>query len=204
MPPPDAHTNLEGILNRMFSKDNALRNDVENGLLHWDRCSGILTQFMQQYSRCKPLVHAEVQVLEYFYTEGLQFAGNDRYVACSKPSCFCCRLYFKYHPSRMVMPAESHQNVWPNWGIPKIEGFNKADVASNRQRDIMNQIIQQCREEIIFQVLQRATPIAWHPDSQTAISDVPLPFENALLHDTKSVDAKFEEGYESEEGGVLL
>lgn len=205
MPPPDSHTNLEGILNRMLRKDDAQRKDIEDGLFFWDRCSGIFSRFTQQYSRCRPVVHAEVQALEYFYTNGLKYAGNDRYVACSKPSCFCCLLYFKHHPSRVVIPAESHQKVWPNWGLPKIEKFKKGDVASNRQRDLVNKIAQTCREEIIFQVLGRSSLHPWHPDSQTAISDVPLVVQNTSSQNSvERTKLDSEEDYSPKKGGVSL
>ncbi len=38
-------------------------------------------------------VHAETLMMEHFYFNQLHFFGNDRYIGCSKPSCYYCDLW---------------------------------------------------------------------------------------------------------------
>lgn len=64
-----------------------------------------------------PKPHAEVVVLDWFSRNGLCFLDDDRYIACSKPSCHCCALYFQYHPGR-ILPRRSHGNIWVQWCVP--------------------------------------------------------------------------------------
>lgn len=171
VPPPtsDNHTTLDGILNRML-KSNHERSEIEESLLYMDTQFGIFGQFMKKHADCEPQVHAEVQVLEYFYKMKLPFAGNDRYIACSKPACLCCKMYFKYHPARMVKP-ESHNKVWSNWGPPLVEQYSKNDPESRQQRDILNKMTENIRSKAIAQILGHAPPARWHSDSRTGITE---------------------------------
>lgn len=171
VPPPtsDNHTTLDGILNRML-KNNHERPEIENSLFLMDTKFGIFGQFMKQYKDCEPQVHAEVQVLEYFYKMKLSFVENDRYIACSKPACLCCKMYFKYHPARMVKP-ESHNKVWVNWGPPLVKQYSKDDPESRQQLDILNKMTENIRSKAIAQILGHASPARWHPDSWTGITE---------------------------------
>ena len=170
-PSPDVHTNLDGILNRMLGKNHKERSEIERGLHYLNSIKGIFSQFLAEYNGLNPRVHAEVQVLENFYNNQLVFAGNDRFIACSKPACLCCEMYFKYHPARMVVP-ESHRKVWINWGPPLIRDYSKTNPAAIEQRYIVNKIIDDISELIISQVLEQVSASHWHPDSRTGISDL--------------------------------
>lgn len=170
-PTPDSHTTLSGILNRMLKKNDPERPEIERTLLYMNSQSGIFERFMTQYQRCKPLVHAEVQVLEHFYKMELSFVGNDRYIACSKPACLCCEMYFKYHPARMVVP-ESHRKVWTKWGPPLVEKSTGGDdTESKRQLYILNKMIEEVRDIAISQILGQSSTFPWHPDSRTGITE---------------------------------
>ena len=166
----DSHSTLRGILNRMLNKDDPERPVIESTLLNMDAQSGIFGDFLAQYERCTPQVHSEVQVLEHFYKMKLSFVRNDRYIACSKPACLCCELYFKHHPTRMVVP-ESHRKVWVNWGPPSVEGLIKSDPEYVRQRDTINRITQEIRSDVIAQILGHSSAVHWHPDSWTGITE---------------------------------
>ncbi|KAJ5788525.1 hypothetical protein N7457_003515 [Penicillium paradoxum] len=171
-PVRDSQTNLRGILNRMYRTTGEERKIVEDGLLYLDRTSNfmIFEHFMDQYEQSHPLVHAEVQVLELFHKGELSFAYGDRFVACSKPACLCCELYFKHHPARMVVPS-SHRKVWTKWSPPLVKTFAKDDMVAREQTEIMNKIIQELRGQIIDQVLRRSQASRWHPDSKTCITE---------------------------------
>ena len=62
----------------------------------------------------QPMVHAEIAVLEHFHAHGFAFLNNDRYIGCSKPSCYCCQWYMSSHPMKL-QPRLCHGNVWIKW-----------------------------------------------------------------------------------------
>lgn len=169
-PKPDSHTTLNGVLNRMSKMEDPEKAEVEKMLLYRNTQSKLFETFLAQYERCIPQVHAEVQVLEFFYDRKLAFAGRDRYIACSKPACLCCELYFKHHPARMVVP-ESHRKVWTKWGPPLVENFAKNGGPSNRQRDILNKMTGELRNAAVAELLGQSVGGPWHPDSCTAITE---------------------------------
>lgn len=166
----DAHVSFPGILGRMFGKDDPRKDEVAEAMLRFDDTSErtALAGFVNVYANCKPVVHAEVQLLEHFYRGGLRFVEGDRYIACSKPACFCCKLYFEHHPAGMVVP-QSHQNVWVNWAPPRVDNFQKGDAASDEQRDVMNEMIKVLRRDVVRQVLRISQLPGWHPDSVSGI-----------------------------------
>ena len=170
-PARDSHTTLDGVLNRMFGQGDAEKSEVKRMLLETDRqrSYALFATFLDQYESSAPQVHAEIRVLEHFYKHRLAFVDQDRYVGCSKPSCTCCMLYFKHHPARMVMP-ESHQKLWPNWAPPLVGAYQKGDMDSDRQRNIMNKIIRDLRDDFIQEVLACSVPPDWHPDSLSGYS----------------------------------
>lgn len=170
-PNPDNHTNLDGIVGRMYGNDNDTLMMVKRSLIRLNDQSGKtrFTNYMNQYRRWKPSVHAEICILEHFYNGNLDFVEGDKYVCCSKPACFCCRLYFKYHPSRPMIP-ESHQKIYVNWRPPLISNFRKDDVFSNRQRDLMQKMIEAVREDVADEAAGRTVSPRWHADSTTGMS----------------------------------
>lgn len=64
-----------------------------------------------------PVPHAETQVLHHLFVRELRFVGGDRYVGCSKPSCYSCAKYFHFHPMR-ARTGRIHNNVWMKWCLP--------------------------------------------------------------------------------------
>ncbi|KAI0126794.1 hypothetical protein BJ170DRAFT_596365 [Xylariales sp. AK1849] len=170
-PEPDNHTTLHGILNRMISSDDdsVLSNYVES-LTDMDQKLKILERIKGQYrdEKFKPCVHAEIQVLEHFYKEKLQYAQGDRYIGCSKPACFSCHLYIRIHPAGCVAP-QTHQNIYLNWGPPALQGRSN-DEGYTQQRDILNEMLKSIRREALGQIDRKAAAFKWHPDSQTGIT----------------------------------
>ncbi|CAG8105909.1 unnamed protein product [Penicillium salamii] len=172
VPPPicDSHTNLRGILNRMFKENSEERDMLKDGLLHLNKVGGIFNTFLRQYNGSALEVHAEVQVLEYFWKMRMSFAGEDRFIACSKPACVCCELYFEYHPAR-VMVSSSHRKVWKKWSPPYIEQFDNKHPAARQQRDVLNKMTENLREQVRCHVIQCLPSKRWHPDSITNITE---------------------------------
>lgn len=208
----DSHTNLRGIVNRMFAQDDAERTLIEDGLIYINKTSGIFDKFMSQYQSPNPQVHAEVQLLEHFYKERLSFVDDDRFIACSKPACLCCELYFKYHPARMVVPS-SHCKVWTSWSPPYVPQFTKKDPESRLQRKLLSQVTKDLREQIIRQVLERSRSSRWHPDSRTGITET-YPGrifgirqgqgDESSEEPSEDTEGGQDPGLDSDDGGVLL
>lgn len=65
----------------------------------------------------KHWIHAELLVLDHFWVRNLEFVGGDRFIACSKPACYCFYHYIKNHPGGFVSPA-SHSNCYFSWAPP--------------------------------------------------------------------------------------
>ncbi|KAK1143894.1 hypothetical protein N8T08_006009 [Aspergillus melleus] len=225
-PLPDSLTTMPGIVKRMLNKDDPERIEIERKLLYRNTQSGVFECFMKLYENCSPSVHAEIRVLEHFHRTNLSFVADDRYIACSKPACLCCQLYFKYHPARMVVP-ESHCKIWTNWGPPLVTRPIKNDLEFKRQRDILNQMIADLRRSVIGDILGNSPAHRWHPDSQTGTAgkgyiistskclgnpdavNTPVHLEPktkamVVTGDSNQLVESRDEGYQSEDGGIRI
>ncbi|KAI0135714.1 hypothetical protein F4814DRAFT_444527 [Daldinia grandis] len=184
-PPPqaDSLTELHSILKRMLPANDPKLGEYAEGLASLDRKFQITKRIREEYDNknFQPRVHAEVQILEHFYKNQLCYVGNDRYIGCSKPACYCCHLYFRHHKARPVEP-ESHQKIYLNWGVPALPEGSKSP-GYNMQRDLMNKMLETIREDALAQIIRQAMPSKWHPDSLTGItiSTRALPAEKVRL-----------------------
>jgi hypothetical protein len=153
-PPPRKSTNVEAALKRMLPANAPGFEAYRQALALMDK-------------PFNTTIHAEVQVLHHFDENDKQFAGGDKYIACSKPACFCCHLYFRHHPGGFVEPR-SHHKIYLNWQPPGVE----SDIIGkkNQLRDILNLMIADIRRDALGQITERAAPRGYHPDSITGIS----------------------------------
>ncbi|KAF2644767.1 hypothetical protein P280DRAFT_358224, partial [Massarina eburnea CBS 473.64] len=163
-------TSLESIIGRMLPANSPDLDRYRRTLVEMDAKYKLSSQFLKNYSSStlKPRVHAEVQLMDQFYKNSWPFPDNDRYIACSKPACFCCKLYFQHHPGHFEKPA-SHNKMYLNWRPPGSDNGCDATNAK-RQRDILNSITADIRREALRQIDEKAAPHAWHPDSVTGIT----------------------------------
>jgi len=170
-PLADSRTTLQGICNRLFrDPDDPRKRATEDALEEMDRKYDLLPKILEQYEspNFRPRVHAEVQVVEYFHNNNLIWADEDRYIGCSKPACFCCQLYLRYHPARPVEP-QSHKKIYLKWGPPLLT-YAFRDKGFVHQRDILNKMVEDLRNDLIEQIQEKRGPHKWHPDSHTAIT----------------------------------
>ncbi|KUJ09327.1 uncharacterized protein LY89DRAFT_555967, partial [Mollisia scopiformis] len=116
----------------------------------------------------RPKVHAELLVLDHFWTQSLEFLDGDRFIACSKPACYCCYHYIAAHPGRFEVPP-SHNNCWIRWRAPDIFDSTRQDLLKTRE-DILNAMAKKIRIEVLEQIRERRGPRANRPDSLTEIS----------------------------------
>lgn len=119
-PPADARTNLEGVIKRMLPKDIGRAETMMRRLR--DATAPVFDldeEFLSKYTRktFRPRSHAEVMLHEHFSTNALSFYGDDEFVGSSKPSCYCCDLYFRFHRGP-IATRHTHGNVWPKWCLP--------------------------------------------------------------------------------------
>jgi hypothetical protein len=171
MPPPDDLTKADKILIRMLPANSTELEHYQQSFADMNSRFQVFGRFMENYTQPdkNSCVHAEVQVLEHFYAQKMNFAGDDPYVACSKPACFCCLLYFRHHPGHFVEPV-SHNKIYLNWRPPD---FNTSigTISPNHLRDILNAMNQDIRKEALRQVRGQTAPKAWHPDSITGVTE---------------------------------
>jgi len=184
--PMDDMTTLNGIIVRMLPKDSPELEYYKEALEHMDNSFQLSTRLLENLKNpnFSPRVHCEVQVLEHFHKNKLQFLELDRYIACSKDACYCCKLYFRYHPGNFVEP-NCHHKIYLNWKPPEVDGNDK----SHTQRDILNKMINDIRREALDQISQRRAAQRWHPDSRTGITMSVLIENHDSLHDVSAEQA---------------
>ncbi|KAI1813515.1 hypothetical protein GGS20DRAFT_586459 [Poronia punctata] len=178
---PDAESDISirGIMNRMLPKGVLLSEPeyMEAAELMNSRHQ-IVEKFRKFYDDkdFKPVIHAEIQVLEHFWDRQPQkrrrflggILGEDRYIGCSKSACYCCHLYIASHPAACVVPQTSRK-AYINWGLRALPA-GSLDADFPHQLEMVNNINQTIRKEALDQIRRKASASAWHPDSQTGFT----------------------------------
>jgi hypothetical protein len=172
VPVTDGLRNLDSILRRMLPADDPRLEDLQAYLGQLDGSMRLEDAIRAMYDdeERHHNVHAEIQLLEEFHRNQRQFVGHDRYIACSKLACLCCKLYFKWHPGRFVEP-ESHQKTYLNWrpiGLP--EGGESEHWPD--QRRVLANLSKELSNLVEEQIVTQQQPTPWQPDSITNITAV--------------------------------
>ena len=169
-PAADSHTHLDGVLRRMLPANESLRHKQVLEAIHDNRVVDLSSDFLKAYNddTFRSRVHAELLVPEQFHHNSLEFFNHERYVGCSKPSCYCCNLYMKCHPGTFNTRA-SHGNLWTNWR-PSISPGSSAVAFDKHTRDILNEMVKHIRKAALDQILSKMTRRQKLPDSATGIS----------------------------------
>jgi hypothetical protein len=119
-PLEDHKTNLHAVFGRILPKKDDSQQALEK-LRKSMLLSGLDVdqEFKEEYrvKSFRPRMHAEMLLLEHFWTNELRFFNDDLYVGSSKPSCYCCDLYFRFHSSE-ITTRPTHGNVWSKWRLP--------------------------------------------------------------------------------------
>lgn len=183
--PRDHMTTLEGILVRMLPKDSPELERYREDLKHMENKFQLSKRLLENYQdpNFRPRVHCEIQVLQHFHSNKLQFLEFDRFIACSKDSCYCCQLYFRYHPGNFVEP-NCHNNIYLNWKAPDADRNDKP----HTQRDILNKMICQIRRDALDQIAQRRPVHRWHSDLHIGITTSLLDEQPSIPSDGGSED----------------
>lgn len=90
-----------------------------------DSLEGIAPHF-QAYKeeRIRSQIHAEIAIAQLFSRQDLQFVAADRYIGCSKKSCYACSLYLQHHRDDFAA-RPTHGNVYRVWALPRHEDSGK-------------------------------------------------------------------------------
>jgi hypothetical protein len=168
-PQLDRKTTLDRMIVRMLPEHSPELQLYQQALAEMNSKYQLEDRFLKSWRdpNFRPRVHAEIMVLEHFYDLNLTFADFDRYIACSKPACYCCSLYIRHHPGNFVEPA-THNNVWLNWKPP--DPKPECTVSERIQRDILNLMTRDVRRAALDQIMRRHAPYAKRPDSVTGIT----------------------------------
>ncbi|OAX85471.1 hypothetical protein ACJ72_00150 [Emergomyces africanus] len=170
---------LDKVLVRMLPAKCPELEFYQQKLRKMDETTQLLSRFLAPYRNLniRPRVHAEIQVLEFFHAKALRFQDSDRYIACSKSACYCCKLYFRHHPGKFEEPR-SHCKIYLNWRPPDVNiptdsgGANgEEDIEGQiRQRNILNAMIKNIRDDAFYEIEGKQGRPNWHPDSCTGIT----------------------------------
>lgn len=96
----------------------------------------------------RPVVHAEIILADHIFANDLQFIRNDRYIRCSKPSCYNCHLYLDLHPGDLCK-RPTHGNIWIKWS----PGVACLDV--HRSGDLFKKMMSHVSMDIVASLLDR-------------------------------------------------
>ncbi|RGP77966.1 hypothetical protein FLONG3_3923 [Fusarium longipes] len=172
VPMSDGLRNLASISRRMLRADDPRLEDIQSYLEQLDGSMNLEDRIRTMYDdeERQHNVHAEIQVLEEFHRNQRIFVGRDRYIACSKLACLCCKFYFRFHPGRFVEP-ESHQKAYLNWRpIDLPEGGR--DNHWPDQRRVLGHLSKELSNLVEEQIVTQQQPTPWQPDSITNITEV--------------------------------
>ena len=163
--PLDFEADPQTILNRIFPnyKDTSILSNAVS------RIQGA-SKLVKRYQLRPPIPHphAESKILNHFFLHGFEFVKGDRYVGCSKPSCYCCKQYFHYHPAKAHI-GRTHDNVWIKWSLPSplIRKHGEVDRESLR---MMRLIADTMRNDITALIVADRAPLVAMFDSTTGLT----------------------------------
>lgn len=192
VPCVDHLTGLEGVVRRILPVNaEAIARELTTALTDLNEVAEIGDSFREAYMNMTPRPHAELLVLEKFHHDKLEFVHDDKYIGCSKPSCYCCYLYIQSHPGQFS-PRPSHGNLWINWAppipLPNTPTRGAGNGTFSRLQDhhtfkMLQQMLVSIRTDLKEQILSKRPKRARLPDSTTGVSSVLALANQALLQD---------------------
>lgn len=111
----------------------------------------------------EPFIHAEVLIADHIYINDLRFVHNDKYIGCSKPSCYGCHLYLELHPGDFHN-RPCHGNLYLKWS-PGLAGLDP-----NRGGNLFEKMLHRIRRDIRESVLSQTQTTNKLPDSSSGLS----------------------------------
>jgi hypothetical protein len=211
-PIPHAGLTLKAIAKRMFPANSIELQEVSEALQYLDDKGSIMSRIQQHYrsNDWQPRVHAELILLVALNQSKPRFYDDDKYIACSKPACFCCFHYICSHTGGFAHPP-CHNKVYLNWQPPELT--TSLESQHSQQHDIMIKLTDQVRQAVVQRVLNANRSMKWHPDSSTGItpSAIMLVGQSLSATEIQTLDdfrSTFSQNIsdieDDEEGGVAL
>ncbi|KAK3678161.1 hypothetical protein LTR78_002257 [Recurvomyces mirabilis] len=173
-PAPSAYPGLtsSGISNRVFPSSSSTELQDFQAVLQRLEDQGMrLIDGVRDYYASKdwrPKVHAELTLLEALHAHQGNFFDNDKYIACSKPACFCCYHYICAHPGGFARP-DCHNKVYHSWQPPALPSTTSSKLKDEQSR-VMNSLVQQVRQAVVEKVSNIRRYAKWHADSTTGLT----------------------------------
>ena len=168
-PKAEEGTELRAVLERMLPKYDSTQLEQVLQRSQAPGSAKIANMFSDKFAAPKfqPRIHVELVLLEHFHSRNLEFLRQDRYIGCSKASCYCCGLYMKHHPGRYES-RPCHGNVWVKWSAPVSSLEN--DDSTQLTRAILKSMTKDMQKDLEYYVLSGPRWRRKMPDSTTAIS----------------------------------
>jgi hypothetical protein len=107
---------------------------------------GNLYERLSRVCSFKTRVHAELLVLEKFRFNGWEFVAGDRYIGCSKPSCFCCYYYINFLPERYSVSG-CYNKIYTYWRALDLTGVQDLEAVKARE-NALNTVVAKLRAEV--------------------------------------------------------
>jgi len=169
-------SNADAILGRMLS-DVAAIQQYRARLTEYSAIID-LDKALKDVCDIRARVHAEVILVDKIRSiPGFRFFHNDRYVGCSKPSCFCCWHYLNALPERFILNG-CHQKIYVKWrpnDIVQADPTNSLALAQMRKQEkerekATDRLIHVVREEVLRHIDEQPRRHQCHFDSVTGVS----------------------------------
>ena len=109
-------------------------------------------------------LHAEAAMAHFFFSGRRRFAGEDRYIGCSKASCSSCEVYLQFHPGQFEQRPH-HGNTWTQWRFP---GWS--DTPEPEMVTLMQRMIETIQNDIKRSVISGSQGHKFTLDSSTNMS----------------------------------
>jgi len=177
---PDAShlTDFDDLVKRMLpAHEQTFAIELSQTLTSMEAVADVKNRFLDVYSKVRPRPHAELLVLEHFHRNKFEFVADDRYIGCSKPSCYCCHHYMQLHPGGFA-PRPCHGNLWINWAppvpLPLMKSLHnkKSRPQENHTFRMIQEMIPRIRQDLREKILSKRPKRAKVPDSTTGMSSV--------------------------------
>lgn len=171
LPPADPLTNFNSILVRMGVEDPR-SDEYRRALAKLDVNHGLFCRFLHNYKsgNIQPFVHAEMQILDLFHTKQYSFIGDDRFIACSRPSCWSCSTYFTSHPAGVELSA-TNRSICLSWRPPFDEDQSEVSIEKGRSCT-MDEFNKRSRREALRQLLKSSSIPPGRPGFPTIAPDL--------------------------------
>lgn len=161
----------EGILHRMFSQADR-EEQLRQNLYQIASMNELPRQLHRYAETIFTQVHPELLIINYFDMLGSSdfFDNSDKYIACSRASCYLCCQYTSSHPKRYtVEPASKEIDL--HWRLPDISIHeSRAAPRFNQQKLVLQKLTDHVRKYLESLITSHC--ISNHSYAEQPIDDI--------------------------------